>query len=237
MDGWLTTVVSRLCLDMLRSRARRGEQLRWLEGVDEEPIDDRDVPERDAFLADAVGDALAVVLRALGPAERVAFVLHDMFGVSFDEISPVLHRSPGASRQLASRARRRVQGARESREIDLGQQRAVVKAFLAAARSGDLGGVVAVLDPEVVLRCDAAAVAAGSPALTRGSAAVAAEFTGKAEAARAALVDGSIGVVVDPGGQILVVVKMVISGDRICEIDAIADPVALRQVSIGDLDF
>jgi RNA polymerase sigma factor (sigma-70 family) len=198
LGGWLTTVVGRVCLDMLRSRRSRRE-----EPLDEppgarvpEPIVSRGDgidPEREALLADSVGPALLVVLETLAPAERLAFVLHDMFAVPFDEIAPIVGRSPSAARQLASRARRRVQGADTYPGADLTRQREVVDAFLAAARGGDFDALVAVLDPDVVLRIDGGAVPAGASRQIRGAAAVARRAAkGRAWAARPALVDGSL---------------------------------------------
>src|SRR6516225_1425889 len=192
LGGWLTTVVARVCLDMLRSRkARREESLdahvpeqivRPEEGID---------PEQEALLADSVGLALQVVLDRLAPAERVAFVLHDMFDLPFGQIGPIVGRSPAAARQLASRARRRVRGAAMAPDADLARQREVVDAFLAASRGGDFGALVALLDPEVVLRADAAAVRSGAPGEVHGAAEVAGTFSGRARAARPALVNGA----------------------------------------------
>jgi RNA polymerase sigma factor (sigma-70 family) len=242
LGGWLTTVVGRVCLDMLRSRRSRRE-----EPLDEppgarvpEPIVSRGDgidPEREALLADSVGPALLVVLETLAPAERLAFVLHDMFAVPFDEIAPIVGRSPSAARQLASRARRRVQGADTSPGADLTRQREVVDAFLAAARGGDFDALVAVLDPDVVLRADSGAVPAGASREIRGAAAVARRAAkGRARAARPALVDGAVGVIVAPRGRLLMVLGFTISGGKIVEIDAVADPERLRQLDLALLD-
>ena len=184
LGGWLTTVVARVCLDTLRSRKSRREEP--LDGEPQPaPGHERSLdPEREAELADSVGLALLVVLEALAPAERVAFVLHDMFDLPFEEIAPIVGRSPTAARQLASRARRRVRGGRTS--SDVASQRRVVDAFLAAARSGDIAGLLAVLDPDVVLRADRAAVRLGDVTELHGAEAVAANFKGKAQAARPA---------------------------------------------------
>src|SRR5437667_616520 len=172
LDGWLTTVVARVCLDMLRSRkARREEPLGTREPERAAGRKDGIDPEQEALLADSVGLALLVVLEALAPAERLAFVLHDMFDLSFDEIAPIVGRSPVAARQLASRARRRVQGADTVRDADLARRRAVVDAFLAAARDGDFDALLALLDPAVVLRADRAAVQAGASREVRGASA------------------------------------------------------------------
>src|SRR5437870_5514180 len=174
LGGWLTTIVARLCLDMLRSRTARRE-----EPLDADVLgpvvgrEDSTDPEREALLADAVGPALLVVLETLAPSERVAFVLHDMFDLPFDEIAPIVGRTPAAARQLASRARRRVQGAAAVPDADLTRQRAVVDAFLAASRGGDFDALLAVLDPDVVLRADGTAVQAGASKEVRGAAAVA----------------------------------------------------------------
>src|SRR6266699_1157339 len=172
LEGWLTTVVARVCLDMLRSRKSRGEQPL----DDQAPVADRGHapdPEEELLLADSVGLALLVVLDTLEPAERLAFVLHDMFDLSFDEIAAIVGRSPTAARQLASRARRRIQGAPTSPNADLTRQREVVDAFLAASRAGDFDGLLTLLDPDAVLRTDPAAVPPGAPTEIRGAAALA----------------------------------------------------------------
>src|SRR5918994_3529907 len=234
LGGWLTTVVGRVSLDMLRSRRSRRE------GPLEEPLGqppdarvpqpsasrgDGTDPEHEALLADSVGLALLVVLDTLNPAERLAFVLHDMFGVTFEEIAPIVGRSPSAARQLASRARRRVQGATNVADTDLTRQREVVDAFLAAARGGDLDALVAVLDPDVVLRADLSAVHAVGSREVRGGPDVARKAVkGRARPARPALVNGAVGVVVAPRGRLLMVLGLTIRGQKIVEIDAIADP-------------
>jgi RNA polymerase sigma factor (sigma-70 family) len=237
LRGWLTTVVARVCLDMLRSRkSRREEEL----GTDEpeadshveEPID----PEQQALLADAVGPALLVVLETLAPPERVAFVLHDMFDLSFDEIAPIVGRSATAARQLASRARRRVQGAPADREAARGRDREVVNAFLAASRGGDFAALLSLLDPEVVLRADAAALQSGAVGDLRGADAVARNFVGRARAARAALVDGAPAAVWAPGGQPRVVFAFTITDGKIVAIDLLADPERLRGFEVEILD-
>jgi RNA polymerase sigma factor (sigma-70 family) len=233
--GWLTTVVARVCLDMLRSRRSRREGPL---GVHEpEPIvsrQDGTDPEREALLADSVGPALLVVLETLSPAERLAFVLHDMFGVPFEEIAPIVGRSQTAARQLASRARRRVRGAAPSPDADLTRQREVVDAFLAAARGGDFDALVAVLDPDVVLRADSGAVHAGLTREVRGAPAMAKRAVkGRARAARPALVNGAVGVVVAPRGRLLMVLGFTIRHGRIVEIDILADPARLRQLDLA----
>src|SRR2546430_10571024 len=202
LGGWLTTVVARVCLDMLRSRESRHE-----EPLDEHVPDqivsreDGIDPEHEALLADSVGFALLVVLNTLNPAERLAFVLHDLFAVPFDEIAPIVGRSPTATRQLASRARRRVQGAATDADVDLTPQREVVNAFLAASRGGDFDALLAVLDPDVVLRADQTVVHTGASREVHGALAVARQFSGRARAAKLALVNGAIGIVWAPSGQ------------------------------------
>jgi RNA polymerase sigma-70 factor (ECF subfamily) len=238
LGGWLTTVLGRVCLDMLRSRKSRREES--LGARVPEPIADRADgadPEQEALLSDSVGLALLVVLETLTPAERLAFVLHDMFAVPFDEIAPIVGRSPDAARQLASRARRRVRGADTSYELDLTRQREVVDAFLAAARDGDFDALVAVLDPDVVLRSDRAALPADAPREVRGAPAVARmALVGRARAARPVLVDGAVGVVVAPRGRLLMVLDFKIRGGKIVEIDAVADPERLNQLDLALLD-
>src|SRR5437660_9139515 len=202
LGGWLTTVVARVCLNMLRSRASLREEPLGVHVPD--PIVSRDDgadPEHEALLVDAVGLALLVVLETLTPAERLAFVLHDMFAVPFDEIAPIVERSPEATRQLASRARRRVRGAAPFPDADLTAQWEIVEAFLAAARGGDFDALVAVLDPDVVLRADRAAVQAGASREVRGAVAVADTFSGRARFAQPALVNGAAGAVWAPRGR------------------------------------
>ncbi|WP_050997144.1 MULTISPECIES: sigma-70 family RNA polymerase sigma factor [Frankia] len=242
LGGWLTTVVGRVCLDMLRSRtARREDPLDDVVRLPDPVVSHADGvdPAQQALIADAVGLALLVVLETLGPAERLAFVLHDMFAVPFDDIAPIVGRSPAATRQLASRARRRVQGAPATSEVDLVRQRAVVDAFLAAARGGDFDALVAVLDPDVVLRADrgAAGMGAAGSGSTRGAHAVAARalsFRRFGRAARPALVNGTAGLVTMNAGRPFAVMGFTISGGRITEIDILADPDRLRTL---DLDL
>jgi RNA polymerase sigma factor (sigma-70 family) len=239
LSGWLTTVVARVCLNMLRSRKLRREEP--LDGHVPEPIVNRDEgigPEHEAELADSVGLALLVVLETLAPAERVAFVLHDMFDLPFDEIAPIVGRSSTATRQLASRARRRVKGAAAVPDADLTRQRNVVDAFLAAARGGDFDALVAVLDPDVMLRADGAAAPPGAPRGARGAPAVAKRalaFSERARFAQAALVNGAVGLVVAPQGRLLVVLGFTITRGRIVEIDVIADPLRHRQLELAVL--
>jgi RNA polymerase sigma factor (sigma-70 family) len=235
LGGWLTTVVARLCLDMLRARqARREESL----GEDTpEPVmnrEDESDPEHEALLADSLGLALLVVLDTLNPAERLAFVLHDLFDVPFDEIALIVGRSPSAARQLASRARRRVQGQGGELALDAdgARRREVVEAFLAASRGGDFAALLAALDPDVVLRADQAAVSVGALEEVRGAQAVAQQFAGRARFAQLALIDGAVGAVWTPRGQPRVVFSFTISGATIMAIDIIADPERLRQLDL-----
>jgi RNA polymerase sigma-70 factor (ECF subfamily) len=238
LGGWLTTIVARVCLDMLRSRKSQREEP-WGEHVPE-PAVGREAgsdPEHEALLADSVGLALLVVLETLAPAERLAFVLHDMFAVPFEEIAPIVGRSPAAARQLASRARRRVQGSDTVPDADLTRQREVVDAFLAASRAGDFEALLAVLDPDVVLRTDRAVLPAGAPAEVRGAEAVARRAgRGGARAAQPALVNGAVGVVVAPRGRLMMVLRFTIAGGKIAEIEAVADPERLRQLDLAVLD-
>jgi RNA polymerase sigma factor (sigma-70 family) len=240
LGGWLTTVVARVCLDMLRSRKSWREEP--LDAYVTEPIvsrEDATAPEQEALLADSVGLALLVVLETLAPAERLAFVLHDMFAVPFDEIAPIVGRSPAATRQLASRARRRVHGEARVPNADLAGQREVLKAFDAAARGGDFAALVAVLDPDVVVRADFAAVPPGGLREVRGALAVAGQaliFSQRARFAQPALVNGALGAVVAPRGRLLLVVTFKFTGERIAEIDVIADPAHLRQLDLAVLD-
>jgi RNA polymerase sigma factor (sigma-70 family) len=217
LGGWLTTVVSRVCLDMLRSRESKREEV--LEAVPDHEGGRQ--PENEAVLADSVGLALLTVLETLAPPERLAFVLHDLFAMPFDEIAAIVDRSPAATRQLASRARRRVHGA--TPEPDRHKQREVVKAFLAASRSGDFEALLNLLDPDVVLRADATAVGFSAKAVVRGAHAVAETFKGRAQAARLALVDGIAGAVWAPGGTPKVVFSFTVADGRIREIELLAD--------------
>jgi RNA polymerase sigma factor (sigma-70 family) len=234
LGGWLTTVVARVCLNMLRSRKSRREES--LEVHMPDPVvsgEDGGDPEYEALLADSVGLALLVVLDTLAPAERVAFVLHDMFGVPFDEIAALVDRSPTAARQLASRARRRVQGATPEPDADLTRQREVVDAFFAAARKGDFEALVAVLDPDVVLRSDGGVARPAASALVQGARAVAERaltFAHLSPFVRPALVNGVAGVVVAPQGRPFSVVSFTVVGGKIVAIDALADPARLRRL-------
>jgi len=233
LGGWLTTVVARVCLDMLRSRRARREEYvgSWLP---EPVVTIENGPEDEAVLADSVGLALLVVLDTLTPAERLAFVLHDMFGMPFDEIAPIVERSETATRQLASRARRRVRGARPSSDVDLREQRRVIDAFLAASRAGDFEALLEVLDPDVVFRIDTGGVGPRARPPIEGADAVAAQILERgaplAPHARPAIVNGNAGVIVVPHEKPIAVVGFVIAGGRIAEIDLVADPTKLPHL-------
>ena len=241
LEGWFTTITARVCLDMLRSRKSRRE----------EPMDPDEAmvagdgpgnehgPEQEAMLADSVGLALLVVLDTLPPAERVAFVLHDTFGLPFGEIAAITGRSPAAARQLASRARRRIQGSDPVPGARQRRQREVAEAFLAAARGGDLTALISVLDPDVELRADATASPSGVPVTVRGAAAVAGgarAASARAEYGRVALVNGTPGLVMAPRGRLVVALAFTYSGDKITVIDVIADPARLAGLDVGLLD-
>jgi len=228
LRGWLTTVVARVCLDMLRARKSRREEPMGPHVP--EPTADS-AHERETEMADNVGTALLVVLETLTPAERLAFVLHDMFAVPFEEIAAIVDRTPAAARQLASRARRRVQGA-PAPDAELSHKRRIVDAFLKASRDGDFEGLLAVLDPDVVVRADAAAQRLGSLAEIRGAQAVAESFKGRAQAARTALVDGELGVAVILGGELRVALRVTLADDRIAAIEAVANPDQLAEIDV-----
>jgi RNA polymerase sigma-70 factor, ECF subfamily len=241
LGGWLTTVVGRVCLNMLHSRSSRREEP--LEVHVPDPIvssEDGIDPEQEALLADSVGLALLVVLETLTPAERLAFVLHDMFDVPFDEIAPIVGRSRTAARQLASRARRRVKGVAPLPDADLARQREVVDAFLAAARGGDFDALLAVLDPNVVLRADVGAVPAGASRVVRGAPVVAEQALAFAQRlgpfARPALVNGAAGVVAAPGGRPVSILGFTVAAGKIVEIDILADPERLRRLDLAELE-
>ena len=240
LPGWLTTVVARICLDMLRSRKARREEP--LEVHLPDPVvtraDGAD-PESEALLADSVGLALLVVLETLTPAERLAFVLHDMFAVPFDEIAPIVDRTPDAAKQLASRARRRVRGAGTVPDADPARQREVVNAFLAAARNGDFEALVSVLAPDVVLRADGGSGEIGRSTVIRGAALVAGQaltFSRLAPLGRPALVNGSPGFVAVDRGRALSVAAFTVADGKIVEIDILADPERLRGLDLSFLD-
>ena len=240
LGGWLTTVVARVCLNMLRSRQSRREEpfgphvpepiIDPVAGVD---------PEHEALLADSVGLALLVVLETLAPAERLAFVLHDMFAVPFDQIAPIVDRSPEAARQLASRARRRVRGSAPVGDADLDQQRAVVEAFLAAAREGDFDALLAVLDPDVVLRADSGPGLPGATVEVRGAVEVASRAQSYARldlVNQAVLINGAYGMVAYRDGEPFSVGAVTVRGGRIVEMDILADSERLRQLDLPALD-
>lgn len=247
LGGWLTTVVARVCLDMLRSRRTRRE----------DPLDDAGGgplqhgvtaggPEEEVVLADSVGPALLVVLDTLTPAERLAFVLHDMFGIGFEEIAPIVRRSPAATRQLASRGRRRVRGGAVASERDAARERSVVEAFLAASRGGDLRGLIAVLDPDVVMRADATAVKVGEANRERGAPpfaeaihgaeSVAEAFVGRASGAQLAMIDGAPGATWAPGGTPRAVFAFTVEGDRIVEMEIVLDRDHIREMALELID-
>jgi RNA polymerase sigma-70 factor (ECF subfamily) len=233
LGGWLTTIVARVCLDMLRSRKTRREESLGVHEPEMSVRHDAAIdPEHDAALADSVGLAMLVVLETLAPAERVAFVLHDMFELPFDEIAAIVGRSPAAARQLASRARRRVQGAQSVSRADRARHREVVDAFLAASRGGDFAALLALLDPDVVLRADSAAVQAGAQPETRGAVDVAKTFVGRARVARLATINGAVGAVWAPGGKARIVFGFTIAAGKIVDIELIADP-----ERVGGLDL
>jgi RNA polymerase sigma factor (sigma-70 family) len=239
LGGWLTTVVARVSLNMLRSRRSRGEEPLGVHVP--EPIIDRAEgadPEHQALLADSVGLALLVVLETLPPAERLAFVLHDMFAVPFNEIAPIVERSPEAARQLASRARRRVQGERTVPDADLDRQREVVDAFMAAAREGDFAALVAVLDPDVVVRADMGAIPGASREI-RGAEAVASQalmYTRLGVLTQPALINGVAGAVSLQDGKPISVGAFTVRGGKIVAIDFLADPERLSQLDLTILD-
>ena len=230
LSGWLTTVTARICLDLLRARKSRREEP--LTVLIPEPAVTHEA-EQDALLADSVGIALLVVLEKLNPAERLAFVLHDMFDVSFDDIAPIVGRTTVATRQLASRARRRVQETPVAMEADLTRQRHVVDAFFAASRGGDMHALLAVLDPEAVFRPDAVAARMGSVGEIRGRVDVAKTFNGRAQAARLAVINGAVGAIVVIGGQLRIALHFTVNEDgMVATIDAMADPEQLRKLDI-----
>ncbi|KOX28754.1 RNA polymerase sigma 70 [Saccharothrix sp. NRRL B-16348] len=237
LAAWLRTVVSRVCLDVLRHRRARREDT--VDQVPDLPADDD--PETEAVLAESVGRALLVVLDALGPAERVAFVLHDTFAVPFERIAPIVGRSTATTKKLASRARHKVRGATTLPDAELTRHRHVVDAFLAAARAGDFDALLAVLDPDVVRRADPAVLPPGTATEVRGAHAVAAEtvvLAANARHAEPALVDGRVGIVVAPRGRLRLALTVTVRDDRIAAYDVIADPSRLRQLVIAaPVDF
>jgi RNA polymerase sigma factor (sigma-70 family) len=240
LGGWLTTVVARVALKMLRSRKLRREEPLGVH-VPEPIIDrvDRMDPEHEALLADSVGLALLVVLETLSPPERLAFVLHDIFAVPFDEIATIVDRSPQAARQLASRARRRVQAENTAPDADLKAQREVVEAFLAAARDGDFDRLVAVLDPDVVLRVDLGPLLVGGSREVRGAAAVARQAVTYSQLGiltQPALINGAAGSVSFRDGRPFSIGGVIVRGGKIVEMDILADPARLRELDLSVLD-
>lgn len=234
LNAWLTTVTARVCLNILRSRSTRREDP-LAEGLGE-PVDADGDPERDAVMADSLGVALLVVLEHLPPAERVAFVLHDMFAVPFDEIAPIVGRTPTAARKLASRARDRVQGAEPTAGGDQSRRRQVVEAFLAASRGGDFEALLAVLDPDVVLRADAPDPVTGEPGDAFGATAVATRIRQRARSLHLAIVDGAIAVAAVPGDRPVVLFRFDVAHDRIIGIDVLTDPDAVAAHAVALLD-
>jgi len=243
LSGWLTTVIARICLDMLRARSSRHEDPLEIYVTDpivsnEEGID----PEQEVLLAESVGLALLVVLDRLTPPERISFVLHDLFDVPFEEVAPIVDRSPTAARQLASRARRRVQGTSVHADADLAQTRPVVDAFLAASRVGNFDALLAMLDPNVVFRAERIGASAGAPIEIRGAQKVAGQISwggirgaGIIQGVGSVLVDGSPGIVVIRGGRLFLVIKLTIRDGKIAEVEPIADPTRLRQLDLAVL--
>ena len=237
LGGWLTTVVGRVCLDMLRSRKSRAEQPLDIRPNDPAAAEERVDPEQEAELADSVGLAMLVVLEKLSPAERLAFVLHDMFAVPFDDIAPMVGRTPDAARQLASRARRRVQGADPVTGTPLSRQREIVEAFISAARGGDFEALVAVLDPDVVLRADLGVGAL--PHLVRGARNVASgaiSFRQAGRQSRPVLVNGVVGIAAVEDGRVVSVLEPTFVDGRIATIDIVADPDRAAEVELTFLD-
>lgn len=239
LKGWLTTVLARICLNILRSRKSRREEPLEQDAARPAVVDSRHRdPQDEALLAESVGLALLVVLERLHPAERVAFVLHDVFAVSFDEIASIVERTPAGARQLASRARRRIRGGRPPHDANLSQQRQVIEAFLIALRAGDVEGLLAVLDPNVVRRADRVAVAVEAARELRGAAAVMNEaltYTHTARIARSALVDESAGFVVAPGGLLRIAICCTVRKGKITAMDVIADPARLLHMKLAVL--
>ena len=235
IGGWMTTIVARICLDMLRSRKTRGEQpYEARNSTLTAAANDGDPGE--SVLLESVGLALLVLLDTLTPAERVAFVLHDMFDLSFDEIAPIIGRSSVATRKLASRARLRVQGVPAAPDHDRGRRRAIAEAFLSASKGGDFQALLAALDPDIVFRADAVAAKMGGEQEVRGAEAVAKLFSGRAQAATLALIDGELGFTVAPKGKVLLILALTFDGDRISSIEAVADRSSLAEMQIVALD-
>lgn len=239
LAGWLTTVVSRVCLDLLRARGARREDLVDRHPADQHPaVSGAGQPEQEAVLVDEVGRALLVVLDTLSPAERIAFVLHDMFAVPFDEIAPVLGRSADTTKKLGSRARLKVRGTPAVGATELTRHRRTVEAFLTASRAGDVQAILEVLDPDVVRRADLAPLPPGRPVRVQGAKAVAEEvavFGARSRYAAAALVDGDVGIVVAPRGRLQLVLAIEYAEDTIAGYELIADPARLAKLELADL--
>ncbi|MET7618616.1 sigma-70 family RNA polymerase sigma factor [Streptomyces sp. NPDC005408] len=240
LGGWLTTVVARLCLNMLRSREHRREEPLDVQVSDPvvSPESGAD-PEQEALMADSVGLALLVVLNTLAPAERLAFVLHDMFAVPFDEIAPMIEKTPAATRQLASRARRRAKGGTPVPDADLTRQRRVVDAFLAATRGGDFDALVTLLHPGVVLRADKAVIPTPEPVVIHGAHTVAKGAMAameRAQSTRLALINGAVGLAMAPLGRLFLVLSFTMTDDKITEIEVIAEPDRLGRLELAVLD-
>ena len=237
LGGWLTTVVARVSLDMLRSRtSRREDPVAEVLTTSSAAGASGTQPEEAAMIADSLGPAMLVVLETLSPAERISFVLHDMFAVPFDEIAPIVGRSPAATRQLASRARHRVQGVDPAAAVDHTRARRTVDAFLSASRNGDFGALLALLDPDVVLSADADAVRVGATDLVRGSGAVAETFSGRARTAQLALINGQPGAVWAAGGKPRVVFSFTVDDDKITGIELLANSTTLDELDLILLD-
>jgi len=235
IGGWLTTVVSRLCLDMLRTRkSRREDSMEALLPGAFTSQENRVDPEQEAILADSVGVALLVVLGNLKPAERITFVLHDVFAMPFHEIAPIVGKSETATRQLASRARHRVRGAKVKQKVDHTLQRDVVQAFLAAAHAGDFDALVDALDPQVLLRDDRQT---GSSSVTRGAVALANQISGRArKSAQLALVDGKVGIIVAPQGRLLYILQFAMRHGKITEVDLVSEPERISRLDLAILN-
>jgi RNA polymerase sigma-70 factor, ECF subfamily len=240
LKGWLTTVVARVCLDMLRSRKSRREESLETPAIETTvTAQSRLDPEQEALLADSVGVALLVVLNTLEPAERVAFVLHDVFDLPFDEIAPIVDRTPAAARQLASRARSRVRREDTPRDSELKNHRAVVESFLSALRAGDFAGLIAVLDPDVVVRLGPGAGRAGAPTEVRGAenwAKGAIAYARAIRFAQPALINGAVGLVFAPRGRLTRTLSFTIVNDKIVQVEILADPQQLQQLDIAVLN-
>ena len=236
LGAWLTTVTARVCLDMLRSRKTRREDALVDDAAEFDTMrTEAPTPERDLVIADRVGTALMTVLDTLAPAERVAFVLHDLFDLPFEDVSRILERSEDATRQLASRARRRLRGADPNAEVDRARKRAVIEAFLTASKSGDLNGLLSLLHPDAVLRADPVTVKMGAAAITRGAEGVAQTFSGRARFAELGTIDGEVGALWSAGGETRVAFAFTVRDGKISSIELLADPTLLRELELARL--